>query len=69
VCPLPSWPPLQALGVQMDLGPEGVAACIDQAGLGFMYAPRYHPAMGKLRPVRTALKVVGWGGGGGGGGS
>jgi anthranilate phosphoribosyltransferase len=53
----------------MDLGPEGVAACIDQAGLGFMYAPRYHPAMGKLRPVRTALKVVGWGGGGGGGGS
>lgn len=48
---------LEALGVAMDLGPEGVSACIDQAGLAFMYAPRYHPAMAKVRPVRTALKV------------
>jgi hypothetical protein len=48
---------LQALGVEIDLGPEGVAACVREAGVGFMYAPRYHPAMAAVRPVRAALKV------------
>lgn len=36
---------LAALGVQIDLGPEQVAACIDQVGIGFLFAPRFHPAM------------------------
>ena len=48
---------VEALGVAMDLGPEGVAACVDEAGLGFMYAPRYSPAMARVRPVRSALGV------------
>ena len=36
---------LEALGVKIDLGPAGVAACVREAGIGFMFAPRYHPAM------------------------
>jgi anthranilate phosphoribosyltransferase len=47
----------QELGVALELGAEGVARCIDEAGLGFMYAPRYHTAMRLVRPVRASLKV------------
>ncbi len=36
---------LEALGVAVDIGPEGVRRCIDEAGVGFMFAPAYHPAM------------------------
>ena len=48
---------LEALGVAIDLGPAGVAACVDEAGVGFCLAPRYHPAMRFLGPVRKALGV------------
>jgi anthranilate phosphoribosyltransferase len=48
---------VEALGVAMDLGPEGVAACVDEASLGFMFAPRYSPGMARVRPVRSALGV------------
>jgi anthranilate phosphoribosyltransferase len=48
---------LEALGVRIDLGPQDVAACIDQVGMGFMLAAIYHPAAGKLAPVRRALGV------------
>jgi len=48
---------LEALGVAIGLGPEGVARCIEEAGVGFMFAPRYHPAMARVRPVRSALKI------------
>jgi anthranilate phosphoribosyltransferase len=48
---------VEALGVAMELGPEGVAECVDSAGIGFMYAPRYSPAMARVRPVRSALGV------------
>jgi len=48
---------VEALGVAMDLGPTGVAACVDEASVGFMYAPRYSPAMARVRPVRSALGV------------
>ena len=48
---------LQALGVAIDLGPDGVKSCLEESGIGFMYAPRYHPAMKAIRPVRSALKV------------
>jgi anthranilate phosphoribosyltransferase len=36
---------LGALGVNIDLTPEQVAACIEQIGIGFIFAPRFHPAM------------------------
>ncbi|GLC67738.1 hypothetical protein PLESTF_000600400 [Pleodorina starrii] len=48
---------LEALGVAIDLGPEGVRRCLDEAGIAFMFANRYHPAMRAVRPVRSALKV------------
>jgi anthranilate phosphoribosyltransferase len=48
---------LEALGVAIDLGPEGVAACVAEAGVGFCLAPRYHPAMRFLGPVRRELGV------------
>mmetsp|Transcript_8750 Transcript_8750/g.28878 ORF Transcript_8750/g.28878 Transcript_8750/m.28878 type:complete len:412 (-) Transcript_8750:89-1324(-) len=48
---------LEALGVAVDIGPEGVARCVEEAGIGFMFAPRFHPAMAAVVPVRKALKV------------
>ncbi|XP_023519343.1 anthranilate phosphoribosyltransferase, chloroplastic [Cucurbita pepo subsp. pepo] len=48
---------LEALGVVIDLGPEGVAKCVDEAGMGFMMSPKYHPAMKIVGPVRKKLKV------------
>lgn len=47
----------QALGVAVDLGPNSVARCVEEAGVGFMYAPRYHPAMAAVRQVRKELGV------------
>jgi anthranilate phosphoribosyltransferase len=48
---------LEALGVAIDLGPEGVARCVEEAGVGFCLAPRYHPAMRFLGPARKELGV------------
>ncbi|HEX7277132.1 MAG TPA: anthranilate phosphoribosyltransferase, partial [Acidimicrobiales bacterium] len=48
---------LEALGVAVDIGPEGVAACIEAAGMGFCFAPRYHPAMRHAGPTRRELGV------------
>ncbi|XP_044485982.1 anthranilate phosphoribosyltransferase, chloroplastic [Mangifera indica] len=48
---------LEALGVIIDLGPEAVKRCVNEAGIGFMMAPHYHPAMKIVRPVRKQLKV------------
>lgn len=48
---------LQELGVQLELGPRGAATCLEQAGVTFMFAPRFHPAMRAVVPVRRALKV------------
>ncbi len=36
---------LEALGVRIDLPPEQVARCIAEVGIGFLFAPRFHPAM------------------------
>jgi anthranilate phosphoribosyltransferase len=36
---------LSALGVSLDLSPENVGACIEQVGIGFLFAPKFHPAM------------------------
>jgi anthranilate phosphoribosyltransferase len=48
---------LESLGVRMDLTPEQVASCIDDAGIGFMFAPAFHPAMARVMPVRRALGI------------
>lgn len=48
---------LEALGVNINLSPEGVAECIDQVGIGFMYAPSHHPTLRFVGPVRKAMKI------------
>jgi anthranilate phosphoribosyltransferase len=48
---------LEALGVAIELGPEGVARCVDEAGIGFCFAPRFHPAMRFAGPTRRELGV------------
>jgi anthranilate phosphoribosyltransferase len=48
---------LEALGVAIELGPQGVARCVHEAGVGFCLAPRYHPAMRYLAPARKELGV------------
>jgi anthranilate phosphoribosyltransferase len=48
---------LEALGVEIALPPTSVALCIEQAGIGFCFAPRYHPAMRHVIPTRRELGV------------
>ncbi len=48
---------LEALGVNIDLGPDEVRRCIDEIGFGFMFAPRHHAAMKHVVPVRKELAV------------
>jgi anthranilate phosphoribosyltransferase len=46
---------LEAWGVAIDLGPEGAAAVLEEVGVTFLFARRYHPAMRHVAPVRSAL--------------
>lgn len=48
---------LEALGADISLTPERVAACIEQCGVGFMFAPNHHSAMKHAAPVRRELGV------------
>jgi anthranilate phosphoribosyltransferase len=48
---------LEALGVSVELGPEGVVRCLQEAGMGFCFAPRFHPAMRHAGPTRRELGV------------
>jgi anthranilate phosphoribosyltransferase len=56
---------LDALGVNIDLSPEGVSRCLEDAGFGFMFAQRYHPSMrfaaGPRREIgiRTVFNILG----------
>ena len=49
---------LAALGVAIELGPGGVADCVERAGMGFCFAPRFHPAARHAAPVRRELGVA-----------
>jgi len=48
---------LEALGVRIDCGPAEVARCVAEAGIGFCFAPRYHPAMRHAGPTRRELGI------------
>jgi anthranilate phosphoribosyltransferase len=48
---------LEALGVNIHLTPERIAASVAQTGIGFMFAPNHHPAMKNVAPVRKELGV------------
>jgi len=50
---------LEALGVTIDLGPEGFRRCLETAGVGFMMAPVYHPAFKEVVGVRKMLAAKG----------
>jgi len=47
---------LAELGVNIEAEPQIIAECIKQAHIGFMFAPRFHPAMKHVQPVRKALE-------------
>jgi anthranilate phosphoribosyltransferase len=48
---------LEALGANIMLSPEQVAACVEQTGIGFMFAPNHHSAMKHVAPVRREMGV------------
>jgi anthranilate phosphoribosyltransferase len=48
---------LEALGVAIEIGPVGVARCLEEAGIGFCFAQRFHPAMRFVAPIRRELGV------------
>ncbi|CAN5250685.1 anthranilate phosphoribosyltransferase [soil metagenome] len=49
---------LEALGVVIDLAPAGVARCVTEAGMGFCFAPLFHPAMRHAAATRRELGVA-----------
>lgn len=48
---------LEGLGVNIELDAQGVARCLQEAGIGFMFAPRFHPAMRYAGPVRREIGI------------
>jgi anthranilate phosphoribosyltransferase len=56
---------LESLGVNIDLEPEDMARCIDEVGIGFLFAPRLHPAMKHAAAprrevgIRTVFNILG----------
>jgi anthranilate phosphoribosyltransferase len=48
---------LEALGAAIDLTPVQVARCMEETGIGFMFAPNHHPAMKVVAPVRKEMGV------------
>lgn len=50
---------LEALGIRIDLPPEGFRHCLEKAGVGFLFAPNYHPAFKAVAGVRKNLAAKG----------
>jgi anthranilate phosphoribosyltransferase len=56
---------LEALGIQIDLSPDQVKRCLSEVGIGFMFAPSFHPAMKYAGPprkeigIRTVFNILG----------
>ena len=48
---------LEALGVNINLKPAQVTACLQEAGIGFMFAPLFHPSMKYAGPVRREIGI------------
>jgi anthranilate phosphoribosyltransferase len=48
---------VEALGVRIDLPPDRVAACLDQVGIAFLFAPAMHSAMKYVQPARRELRL------------
>jgi anthranilate phosphoribosyltransferase len=48
----------EALGIDIEAEPARIAACVEEAGLGFCFAPRFHPAMRHVGPTRRELGVA-----------
>lgn len=48
---------LESLGVNINLDPKKVKKCIEEIGIGFMFAPIFHPAMKYVAPVRKTLEI------------
>ncbi len=48
---------MEALGIRIDLTPDAVARCIDEAGIGFLFAPLLHEAMRYVVLARREMKI------------
>ena len=48
---------LEALGVNINCNANGVSSCLERAGMGFMFAPNFHPAMKRMMPIRKKLGI------------
>lgn len=48
---------LEHLGIPLDLGPDQVARCVAEAGIGFCFAPRFHPGFRHAGPVRREMGI------------
>ena len=48
---------MEALGVNIQLSPEGAAQCLREVGICFLYAPNLHPAMKQVQAVRRELRM------------
>ncbi|MEI6126963.1 MAG: anthranilate phosphoribosyltransferase [Pseudomonadota bacterium] len=51
---------MEKLGIKIDISPESVARCINEVGIGFLFAPRFHPAMKYAAPARreTGMRSI-----------
>jgi anthranilate phosphoribosyltransferase len=50
---------LEELGVRIELDPASLRNCVESLGLGFIFAPRYHPAFRAVAPIRKQLAAEG----------
>ena len=48
---------MESLGINIQLSPQAIATCIEEVGIGFMFAPNHHPAMKNVAPVRKEMGV------------